>query len=170
MRKVLPMLGLILLAALFFTGMVLGSEQTESAHSAPESLPAIGEARGTDLSTLMKAFGADVPHGPGGGEGYVTDAEIGSLRARLLMWQGADGLVTGAVRPAEAAQLLRREGMTLDNSALWTLGGQTLLMASGDGAACAYYDDGDTAYSLYMENTDIEQLLAYLAARVTFPQ
>ena len=43
-------------------------------------------------------------------------------------------------------------------------------MASGSGAACAYYDDGETAFSLYLENADIDQLLERLAADVTFPQ
>ena len=170
MRKLLPMIGLLLIAAVFFIGMVMGSEDTGSQRSDPQSLEAIGEARGTDLQTLTQVFGGPVPYGSLIGAGYVTDATIGTLRARMLVWQSAGGLMTSAVRPKEAAQLLRRDELTLDNSTLWALGGQTLLMAKGANAACAYYDDGDTAYSLYMENTDIEQLLTYLSENAVFPQ
>ena len=170
MRKILPLLGLLLIAALFFTGMVLGSEITETPRQDPVSQEAIGEVRSTDLDVLIQAFGCQVPYGSRSGAGYVADAEIGTLRARMLLWQSSDGLVTGAVRPVEAAQLLRREELTLNNSTLWTLGGQTLLMAEGADAACAYYDDGDTAFSLYMENADIQQLLTRLSDNVIFPQ
>ena len=170
MRKILPTVGLLLVAALFFTGMVLGSEVTEDQRQNPASLDAVGEVRGTDLDALTQIFGCKVPYGSMNGAGTVADAHIGALRARMLVWQSADGLITGAVRPAEAAQLLRREELTLDNSTLWTLGGQTLLMALGEDAACAYYDDGDTAFSLYMENMNAEQLLAYLSSNAVFPQ
>lgn len=170
MRKILSVLGLLLLAALFFTGMVMGSEQREDARRTPASLEAVGEVRSSDLSTLTAAFGREVPYGSREGAGTVTDAALGSLTARVLTWRSADGLETGAVRPAEAAQLLRRDGLTLDNSTLWSLDGLTLLMASGNGAACAYYDDGETAFSLYLDSADIDRLLQRLAVGVTFPQ
>lgn len=170
MRKILSVVGLLLIAALFFTGMVLGSEPREEQREQPAPLPAVGTVRGSDLKALEQAFGCPVPHGKGSGVGQVTDAQIGTLRARLLTWQASDGMITGAVRPAEAAQLLRYDGMTLDNSTLWTLDEYTLLMASGDGAACAYYDDDGAAYSLYLDNSDIEGLLARLSSDVIFPQ
>ena len=170
MRKILSVLGLLLLATLFFIGLVMGSEQREDARQAPVSQEAVGEVRSGDLDALTAAFGCAVPYGSREGAGAVTDVPLGSLRARVLTWRSADGIETGAVRPAEAAQLLRRDGLTLDNSTLWSLDGLTLLMASGSGAACAYYDDGETAFSLYLENADIDQLLERLSTDVTFPQ
>ena len=170
MRKILPMAGLLLVAVLFYVGMVMGSETAETQREQAASMEAVGQVRGTDLDALTAVFGRSVPFGSRSGAGYVTDASVGTLRARLLIWQASNGLVTSAVRPAQAAQLLRREELTLDTSALWTLGGQTLLMAEGEDAACAYYDDGETAYSLYMENADIERLLTVLSAEVSFPQ
>ena len=109
------MLGLILLAALFFTGMVLGSEQTESAHSAPESLSAIGEARGTDLSTLMKAFGAD-GFNMIQNNGEAAGQSVFHLHLHVIPRKAGDGAVglwkPGQTTPEEmneAAEAIRKE-------------------------------------------------------------
>lgn len=170
MRKILSVVGLLLIAALFFTGMALSSEERASTREAPASLPGMGTVQSADLRTLEEAFGCPVPYESLRGAGRVSDAQLGSLNARLLIWQSADGIVTGAVRPAEAAQLLRYDGLTLDNSTLWTLDDHTLLMAAGNGAACAYYNDDDAAYSLYLDGGDIDQLLTRLSSNVRFPQ
>ena len=170
MRKILFILGLLLLAALFFTGMVLGGDQESARRDAPASLSAIGEVKSTDLDALTAAFGCPVPYGGKTGAGTVKDAKLGTLNARTLTWQAANGIVTTAVRPAEAAQLLRHDELTLDNSTIWTLDGRTLLMAGGEGAACAYYQDEDAAYCLYLAGADIDGLLDRLSSGVIFPQ
>lgn len=171
MRKVLSVAGLLLLVALFFVGMVLGGgEEIKGGREEPASLDPIGTLTDTDFSALEQAFGCPVPYGSRSGVGRVTDAQLGSLQARVLTWQADNGIVTRAVRPAEAIQLIRYDDLTLDNSTAWTLGSRTLLTAAGGNAACVYFSDEDAAYCLYQQNADIEKLLARLASDVTFPQ
>lgn len=163
MRKIIAALGLILLMALFFVGLVLTGDQGEEERQTARSLPAVGTAQGNDLDALISVFGCAVPYGSKTGTGSVTDAEIGSLRARLLTWQGDDGLITQAVMPVQAASLLRREGFPLDENNLWNLGTLTLILSTDGSGVCAYYQTEDAAYSLYQANTDPEAFLAHLA-------
>ena len=169
MKKLLAFLGLVVVSVLFFIGLTLGSEQNVAEHEPPVSLPAVGTVAGEDLQALTDVFGCPVPYGIAMGSGQVSDARLDTLQARLLTWQGSDGLVITAVRPVEAAQLLRRDGLTLDNSTLWASRGHTLLMGIGQDAACAYYNDDNAAYCLYLYGADAQQLLTVLNERVTFP-
>ena len=161
LKKLLPLMGLLILAALFFTILVLGGDNDNT--PAPVAPEPIGTVKSSDVAALSQAFGLDVPYGSGRGSGEVRDVSLGSLNARLFTWQGEDGLIAQAVRPAEAAQLLRREGLQLDESTLWTLGDKTLLIAEGQDGACAYYQDDEAAYSLYRAGADTQELLAALA-------
>ncbi len=163
MRKIFSALGLILLMALFFVGLVLTGEQESDTRQAAQSMPAVGTAQGNDLDALIAVFGCPVPHGSKAGVGRVADETLGTLRARLLTWQGADGLITQAVIPPEAASLLRREGFPLDENNLWNLGTLTLLLSTDGSGVCAYYQTEDAAYSLYQPNTDTERFLTKLA-------
>ena len=167
MRKIIPALGLILLMALFFVGLVLTGDQSGAGRQKAESQPAVGIAQGNDLDTLMGVFGCPVPYGSKTGAGRVEDAEIGTLRARLLTWQGDDGLITQAVIPVQAASLLRRDGFPLDENNLWTLGGLTLMLATDGSGVCAYYRTEDAAYSLFKDNTDTDAFLSHLAVNQT---
>lgn len=169
MRKILSLLGLLLILALFFLGMALGREEGEARRDPPVSLPAVGTARGNDLNALTSVFGCGVPYSTKSGSGEVRDVKIGTLQARQLTWHGADGLETNAVLPREAAQLLNREGLAPDVSSLWTVNGHTLMLAVGTSGACAYYEDEDAAYSLFLPGADADSLLSLLAAGVTFP-
>ncbi|MBR1606777.1 MAG: hypothetical protein IJ664_03625 [Clostridia bacterium] len=163
MRKIIAALGLILLMALFFVGLVLTNDQSAEERQIAESQPAIGTAQGNDLDALMDVFGCPVPYGSKTGVGRVTDAEIGTLRARLLTWQGDDGVITQAVIPPQAASLLRREGFPLDENNLWNLGTLTLMLSTDGSGVCAYYQTEDAAYSLYQANTGPEAFLTHLA-------
>lgn len=163
MRKIIAALGLILLMALFFVGLVLTNDQSAEERQIAESRPAIGTAQGNDLDALMDVFGCPVPYGSKTGVGRVTDAEIGTLRARLLTWQGDDGVITQAVIPPQAASLLRREGFPLDENNLWNLGTLTLMLSTDGSGVCAYYQTEDAAYSLYQANTGPEAFLTHLA-------
>lgn len=166
MRKFASALGLLLLMALLFVGLVLTGDQGTKEREAPASLPAVGSAQGNDLNTLTAVFGCPVPCGSRTGTGLVTDAAIGSLRARTLTWQGNDGLVTTAVRPVEAASLLRREGFPLDDSNLWTLGSVTLMLSASGEGVCAYYQTEDAAFCLYRADTDTDAFLTLIASGV----
>ena len=163
MRKIIAALGLIVLMALFFVGLVLTNDQSAEERQIAESQPAIGTAQGNDLDALMDVFGCPVPYGSKTGVGRVTDAEIGTLRARLLTWQGDDGVITQAVIPPQAASLLRREGFPLDENNLWNLGTLTLMLSTDGSGVCAYYQTEDAAYSLYQANTGPEAFLTHLA-------
>ena len=164
MRKIIAALGLILLMALFFVGLVLTNDQSAEERQIAESQPAIGTAQGNDLDALMDVFGCPVPYGSKTGVGRVTDTEIGTLRARLLTWQGDDGVITQAGIPPQAASLLRREGFPLDENNLWNLGPLTLMLSTNGSGACAYYQTEDAAYSLYRASADPEAFLTELAA------
>jgi len=169
-RKLISALGLLLVIALFFLGMVLGGgDREESRREPPQSLAPAGAARGNDLQVLESAFGCPVPYASRSGSGAVSDETTGSLRARMFSWEGSDGLIITAVRPAEAAHLLRREGLKTNASQLWSLDGKSVLTASGAAGACAYYETEDAAYCLYLPGGDADSLLSRLATDVTFP-
>jgi len=167
-RKILSLAGLLIVIALFFTGMTLGVE-TDGQRESPASLPPVGIARGTDQSALESVFGLPVPRTAAPGSGSVTDAPAGSLNARLYAWEGSDGLLLCAVRPAEAASLLRREELTLNTASLWTVSGETVTLAAGNAGACAYFDNDDAAFSIYLPGGTEDELLGRIAATVTFP-
>lgn len=164
MRKIIAALGLVLLMALFFVGLVLTGDQGEEERQIAQSLPAVGVAQGNDLDALTDLFGCPIPYGSKEGVGRVTDEKLGTLRARLLTWQAADGLIIQAVRPVQAASLLRREGFPLDENNLWNLGPLTLMLSTDGSGACAYYQTEDAAYSLYRASADPEAFLTELAA------
>lgn len=162
MRKLMTFVGLLLLMALFYVGLVSTGTQDAEERQPPQSLPAVGTARGSDLDTLISVFGLPVPYGSKQGEGQVTDAAIGSLRARLLTWQGSDGLVTAAVRPAQAASLLRREDFPLGEARQWLVGGVPLMVCAAESGVCAYYQSEDAAFSLYLPQADTETFLTLI--------
>ena len=170
MQRLFSLLALLLVIGLFFLGMVLGGEEKGPRDAgAPVSLPAVGSVRSSDRAALIALFGLPVSHSAAAGEGVVTDAPLGSINARLYRWQGEDGLEICAVRPAQAAQLLRREETDMQSASLWTVNDRTLMVNSASGGACAYYEDDDAAYSLFLAGADADQLLGRIAADVSFP-
>ena len=155
--------------ALFFIGLVMGSDPADVPGKQEGSLPKTGSIQGNDPAVLETAFGLPFPRTSVHGSGTVNDASAGTLQARLLTWHGEDELTVTAVRPAAAAMILRRNDLEPDTSALWSVGGQTLMVASGKAGACAYYDDDHAAYCLYLPGADADRLIQFLSASVVFP-
>ena len=169
LKKALSSLLIVLLMALLFTAFTLGPRESEAVADPPASLPAVGSANGGDQDMLINLFGVPVPRCAGSGHGVVRDQALGSLTARYYQWQSDDGLCVSAVRPAEAAQLIRRDELTLDTDTRWSVNGITVTVARGDGGACAYYGSEDAAYALYLPTVDTDTLLSHLTQTVTFP-
>ena len=169
LKKAFSALLLLLVIALLFTAFTLGPRESEAVRGAPESLPAIGSANGGDQDALIALFGMPVPRGASGGHGTVQDQALGTLTARLYQWQSDDGLCISAVRPAQAAQLIRRDDLTLDTNTRWAVNGVTVNLAQGTDGACAYYGSEDAAYALFLPHASADELLSRLAQAVAFP-
>ena len=168
LRKLSALFMLLLLAAVFFALPILGASKKHVSSDASESLQSIGGVQSTSLDNLIAAFGCDVPHDRASGVGVVEDVTLGSLNARILRWQRDSGLVISAVRPANAAQLLREDGLELDTQHMWTVDGAGLITATGARGSCAYYATEDAAYSLFLAGADTDALLSAVAI-LSFP-
>jgi hypothetical protein len=168
-RRLFTAAGILLLLALFYAGLVMGSSPADEPEQRELSLPKIGNVQSSDPNILSKAFGTSFPHVSDTGKGSVSDSMAGTLSARILVWQESDGFTVTAVRPAQAAMAIRRKGLVPDTSALWSVGGETLMLASGSGDACAYYDNDLAAFCLYRPEASTEEILQYLSASVSFP-
>lgn len=167
-RKLLYTLGMLLLMALFYMGVVIAGSENAASRETPASLPLTGSATASSLNDLALFMNCPLPQDRAAGIGSVQNASLGDLTARLLTWQAQDGLEISAVCPAEAAQLLRRDGLSL-SAKRWSLDGVTLLTAESSVGACAYYDTPEAAYSFYLPGADADALLDRLAGSITFP-
>ena len=69
--------------------------------------------------------------------------------------------------PTPVEEILGRAGW--NEMKVWSVGGETLMLASGSGDACAYYDNDLAAFCLYRPEASTEEILQYLSASVSFP-
>ncbi len=168
-RKILFSVLVLLFCCILFFAQLMGSDRKREARVQPTSLPAIGTVSAQQLGMLTQAFGGEIPCASLPGEGSVTDTQTGSLRARLLTWRDSSGAVITAVRPAEAASVLRREELQLRADSTWSLEGRTLLLAEGGIGASAYYSDSDAAYSIFLPDADGDALLTFIVSQLHFP-
>ena len=158
---------LILIAAVYVAAILIQSPGSGGGDSFvvvedPEDVDRMQAASMSDIPTLSRMFGAPLPAVPG-----VTPAgESGNMtwdgrNARFVALR-YDGLTIAAVRPAAAAQLLRREGLSVSLRGDLTVLGLPAMLAGKDGAHCVYFSNESAAYAVYAPNATEEAFLAVL--------
>ncbi|MBR5232305.1 MAG: hypothetical protein IKW00_08710 [Clostridia bacterium] len=118
-----------------------------------EKIAHAGYESGQDLSRLALRFGASVPYYSTFGSGQVTDSEYPGGVARIFTWFDSSGCTVKAVRPANAAALLREDA--------FSPAGKCYLI--GDMTAAVF--EGELKNALYFGNTDAAYAVIYDAAR-----
>lgn len=157
-----------LLIGLFYVGAsVLHSPDVQAKAPAATREPVTPMQAGSsaDAQALSALFGARLPVLPGfapQGQAVNLNRNGETVRKVTLSY---DGFTVTAVRPADAAPMLLRAGLTLsaDGDAA-ALGLPAALAVRGD-ARCAYFSDDMAAYSVYAPAADAEtfaQLLSRL--------
>ncbi|MBQ7455807.1 MAG: hypothetical protein IJS53_05125 [Clostridia bacterium] len=169
LRKILSALSVLVMLGVFYLAVVVAGSENGVKREEPASLPSVGVVRSSSQADLAAVLGCPFPSTLADGAGEVKDARVGTLNARLLTWQSADGLVISAVRPAAAAALIRHDGLTLITDTRWELGPATVVIAVGEAGACAYYETDDAAYALFLSGADADALLLRLSDGVTLP-
>lgn len=116
-------------------------------------------AESSDPKALARLLGAPLPAFSGAnvsGEARNTTHDSKTVRQITLRYNGA---VITALRPASAAPLLLRDGLSVSLRSDLTAMNLPAVMAEGDGEYCLYFSGGQAAYSLYARAESAEEFL-----------
>ncbi len=119
-------------------------------------------AQSGDAQSLASLFGAPLPMLPGfepQGQAGNTTHDGRNVRVAALQYEG---LMITAVRPASAAPLLLREGLSVSMMNDLTVLNHPAVLASRNGAHCVYFSNESAAYSVYTPQAEEEDFLAVL--------
>ena len=163
---------LILIAAIYLAAVLLeipGAEPEGSWVVEEETQPMtrMQAANMSDAQALAQLFGAPLPALAGytpAGEGRNTSHDGRLARQVTLQY---DGFLITAVRPASAAPLLLRPELSVSLRRDLTVMNLPAVLASRDGAYCAYFSSDTAAYSVYApaaQEEDFFSLLSRLTA------
>lgn len=166
-RLITVLLCLILMAVVYVAAVLLQNDGDSEKGSfivqeEKEPITRMQSATMADIPALSQLFGAELPYlkgvsVTGQGENAVHDGEI--ARVCTLTYPG---VVITAVRPANAAPLLLRNGLSLSmRSDLTVLNLPASLAERGD-TRCVYFVNETAAYSVYAAQSTEEEFLRIL--------
>ena len=115
-----------------------------------ETVTHAGFESGQDLSALARRFGASVPYFTLQGSGQVTDSEYPGGVARVLTWSDTSGCTVQAVRPANAASLLRDDTLSPTNKC-YIIDDMTAAVFEGGLKDALYFGNEDAAYAIFFD-------------------
>lgn len=159
---------LILIAVIYLAAVLLeipGAEPEESwvVEEEAQPLTRMQAANMHDAQALAQLFGAPLPALSGyspAGEGRNTTHDGHLARQVTLQY---DGFMVTAVRPASAAPLLLRPELSISLRSDLTVMNLPAVLASREGAYCAYFSCDTAAYSIYAPAAQEEDFLNLLS-------
>lgn len=119
----------------------------------------------TDLDLLEESFGAQLPVWENVScKGMSRNGEYDGQTVRRADAEYANGVRVSAVMPKEAAPLIRDERAALLLNTDFTVQGLPCALSAGGDNFAAYFTKDNTAYAIYMEDTDEESFISLLSA------
>lgn len=123
-----------------------------------------------DIGEIRRKCGFPMPYFPGKVMfGEMANVPYDGKNAVRVTMTYSGGVVVEAVQPADAAFLIKREGLEvrLYESLRVPFGrisssNISALMCCGEKGSCIYFSTGDAAYSIYYEKADGETLYRYI--------
>ena len=162
----LLLMGLVYCAAVLLQGPADAREGSFVVEEEKEPVTRMQPAKMNDAQALADLFGAPLPTLPGqSAEGEGANAVHDGETARVATLRYGDTVIT-AVRPASAAPLLLRSGLSVSLRTDITALNMPVMLTGRDRIFCAFMTGEDAAYSVYVPDAtenDFVSLLSRLA-------
>lgn len=168
------LLVLLLIAAVYVAAVLIqspGENQISSfsVQEEKETVSRMQSATMNDAEALVQLFGAPLPVLPGFSfTGEAINAAHDGQNARVVTLR-YEGVTLAAVRPASAAPLLQRSGLSVQMRRDLTVLGLPAVLAEKGTAHCLYFSSDSAAYALYAPNAGTEDFLS-LTGKIAWVQ